>query len=265
MVNRKAGFTLIELAIVLAVSAILASAVVPFYIKQAQIRAGEKTALEVAVIQEAARAYYIDNDSWPTDINTLKSGGYLNNTWVTNNPWNNSYLISSTPLTFTVSTDVPAEWASLVARDLPSTTISSGTVNSSIPIPGAASSSDPLPSGSIILWEGPSCPDGFSRVSELDGKFLVGGSSYVVNAGGSNTHDHAGWTGYHTLTIAEIPPHTHSEQGHFNYGCRGGDDNVGAMRTRRTGPTGGGQPHRHSIAPADNRPEFATVLLCRKD
>ncbi len=124
-----------------------------------------------------------------------------------------------------------------------------------------------MPAGAIILWSGASCPAGYTRLSAMDGKFLVSGSAFNPAAGGSNTHDHGGATGSHTLTTAEIPPHTHGLRGHNSGGGSGPNwfPNLGDPVYTTTESGGGGAGHTHTIGPADSRPEFATVLLCQKD
>ncbi|MFC1631258.1 hypothetical protein ACFL2I_01775 [Candidatus Omnitrophota bacterium] len=125
-----------------------------------------------------------------------------------------------------------------------------------------------VPQGAIILWRGSEgCPDGYSRVTALDNKFLVGGSSYNSAAGGSNTHSHAAGS-------YKGPSHTHSVNGNTDWAAQDeyglGDDFVqGATHHTHTisitsGANGTGSVTGTS-AEADNRPEFATVILCEKD
>ena len=111
--SNKKGFSLIELCIALGVLVILTSSITPVFIKRIQVKAGEKTALEMSVIQQAALAYYVANNAWPANIPALQNAGYLNPAWVANNPWQNVYTISSTSSAFTVSTVVPREWQTL--------------------------------------------------------------------------------------------------------------------------------------------------------
>jgi hypothetical protein len=66
------------------------------------------------------------------------------------------------------------------------------------------------------------------------------------------------------LTIAEIPAHTHSYTNTLKSGISGGQGES-QSGIDSTGSTGGGGGHSHTISSADNRPEFATVLLCEKD
>jgi len=55
------------------------------------------------------------------------------------------------------------------------------------------------PSGIIAVFD-TDCPKGWTRVNALDGKFLVGNSSYSAAAGGSDSV---------TLTVDNLPSHTH--------------------------------------------------------
>ena len=129
-----------------------------------------------------------------------------------------------------------------------------------------------VPSGAIILWRGASCPEGYSRVTEMDGKFLVSSSSYNPVAGGSNTHTHGAGS-------YQGPNHTHTvARGAFglnvNYAAAGA---VAIQENSDAGAPLGGAAHDASTTSsgagaitgtsgtADSRPEFATVILCEKD
>lgn len=244
------GFSLIELCIVMTILAILAGSITPVFIKRVQIKAGEKTALEISSIEQAALAYYVVNNVWPSNIQALQSSGYINPSWAANNPWQNPYSISSTQNSFTVSTTVPSEWTSLVARDLPTSSTSANSVTSTVPCPGSLS----LPKNSIIMWSGTiaSIPvgwqlcDGTNGTPDLRDKFIVGArqdDAGVAKTTVSGSLTLTGGEAYHKLTIAEMPSHTHSCSGHFNYGAQARDDNVGAQTMTQTGATGGDQPH----------------------
>jgi hypothetical protein len=136
----------------------------------------------------------------------------------------------------------------------------------------AASTSDVdnrlVPVGAIILWDGAICPTGWTRVSALDGKFLVGDTSYNAAAGGSNTITPTG-------TNAAEAAHTHvvsrdgwGEGGATPFSGRllttdpEGNNQVAA--NDRT--SGAGTSHNHAFTgdSFDNRPAYATVLLCKK-
>ena len=72
-INNKKGFSLIELCIALGVLVILTSSITPVFIKRIQVKAGEKTALEMSVIEQAALSYYATNNAWPASIQALQS------------------------------------------------------------------------------------------------------------------------------------------------------------------------------------------------
>ncbi len=126
-----------------------------------------------------------------------------------------------------------------------------------------------MPSGAIILWTGSACPASYTRLSALDGKFLVGGATYQAAAGGSNTHTHSAGT-YASQN------HTHSVpySGWTSNGS-GADMSLLAMgkggeayarpTTNNVSGSGGALPITGTSGTADSRPEFATVLLCQKD
>ena len=254
-INNKKGFSLIELCIALGILVILTSSITPVFIKRIQVKAGEKTALEMSVIQQAASAYFVVNNAWPANLTALQNAGYLNPSWVTNNPWQNAYAISSNSSAFTVSTTVPQEWTNLVARDLPTSSISGATVGSTVPAPGSAQN-ESLPIGSIIIWSGTvaSIPtgwqlcDGTNGTPDLRDRFVVGarqdsGGVSMTNVSGSLTK--IGGEAKHTLTIAEMPAHSHSYNepifpsrydGHSSPLCTG-------TQVSNSSNVGGSQPH----------------------
>jgi len=202
-INNKGGFSLIELCIALGVLVILTSSITPVFIKRIQIKAGEKTALEMSTIEQAALSYYATNNAWPASIQALQSSGYLNPSWSASNPWQNAYTVSSNTSAFTVSTTVPQEWTILVARDLPTSSVSGVVVGSSVPAPGIAPD-DSLPVGSIIMWSGTlnlipedwQLCDGTNGTPDLRGRFVMGVSSgeNPGATGGATTHTHTGST-----------------------------------------------------------------------
>ena len=136
-----------------------------------------------------------------------------------------------------------------------------------------------VPSGAVILWTGTSCPTGYTRLAVLDGKFLAGGTSYNASAGGTNTVTPSG-------TISAVGDHTHTVpidgyasggdpsygggssnwvDNRMSVGGSANEHNLGtAISTPQSGVAGA---HAHSFSGTafDNRPEFATLLLCQKN
>jgi hypothetical protein len=125
-----------------------------------------------------------------------------------------------------------------------------------------------VPSGAVILWDGASCPAGYARLTAYDDRFLVAASA-AGTIGGSNSHDHGGRTADHILTVAQIPAHAHTgvqipvSGGGNRYG--NGEWHYGNDLATSTDAIGGGQGHSHIISSADSRPEFATILLCKRN
>jgi hypothetical protein len=128
-----------------------------------------------------------------------------------------------------------------------------------------------VPTGAVILWDGASCPTGYTRLSAYDNRFLRA-SATAGQPGGADTHDHGASTGSHALAIAEMPSHMHGQVGspsgggNWNRSVVGQDWNGGGITSsHQTAAAGGGQGHSHTIASADSRPAFMTILLCKKD
>ena len=235
--NNKA-FTLLEMTIVLAIICALTTVVGVRVVESVRILAAEKTAREMKVIQDAAKAYYVDNKAWPASIAVLKTGGYLASAWTTNNPFGNAYNISTSGSSFQVSTNLQTNYHGVITANLPSVTTSGDTATSTIPIPGSESSSSTIPSGAILIFNGAACPSGYTRVSSLDNYFIMGGTSFG-STGGSTTHNHGGTTGGESGMISD------------NFSMRD--------ITRWTGN------HTHSISSANHLPTYTTVLFCQKD
>jgi microcystin-dependent protein len=131
-----------------------------------------------------------------------------------------------------------------------------------------------IPTGVILMWSGSiaSIPSGWALCNGANGtpdlreKFVRGASNSITpgNTGGSisatpniltsGLHSHGTITGNTTLTINQIPSHTHTlpadsqPTGGYSQslvGSRNEDENLSSEFL--TGATGGGLPHNHSI------------------
>jgi prepilin-type N-terminal cleavage/methylation domain-containing protein len=242
----KKGFTLIELSLVVVLAAILAGAVIPNFVRSLHIEASRKTALEISQIAEASRVYYVQENSWPNDLQVLKTSGFLDSDWEGKNPFGNFYILELNGSNLQVSTSVVQTMTQVVAGLLPMSTVDGLVVKMSVTPPGVALASVPV--GAMIPWPSVAIPDGWlvcdgAAVSRVDraSLFAVIGTTYgagngtttfnlpdlrgrtvvgLDNMGGVAAHVITGaWAGNmggtfgeekHVLTVGEMPAHTHS-------------------------------------------------------
>jgi prepilin-type N-terminal cleavage/methylation domain-containing protein len=195
LTNSKA-FSLLEVTVVIIILTILASAAIPVLSRSYIERAGNKTALDMSTIQEAARAFYINNNKWPdnsvypTPIAALQAGNYLPSSWNGINPFGvnaatpsiYNYNASSTGSTFTVNTFVPITAEPIIQNLLPTNWVSGNNIFSSIAVPGVISV---MPTGSIMPWASNNLPAGFLwcngqkvSITSYPGLYAVIGTTY---------------------------------------------------------------------------------------
>ncbi|MBF0483307.1 MAG: prepilin-type N-terminal cleavage/methylation domain-containing protein [Candidatus Omnitrophica bacterium] len=142
------GYSLVEICVVIVIMAIALSAVIPNLLKDIYSRYGEAVAMDMGVIEGAARAYYIDKNIWPADINALKSEGYLSQTWSGKSPMKMDYLLLSTISTLSVETDVKKPQVSLyAAKKLPMAEVNGSMLKSTISVPGGVGQMNSYDSG----------------------------------------------------------------------------------------------------------------------
>eukprot|EP00775_Hariotina_reticulata_P007740 gene7740-7939_t len=148
-----------------------------------------------------------------------------------------------------------------------------------------ATQANALARGSIIMWSGSNPPagwllcDGTNGTPDLRNRFVVGaGGKYPTNSVGgqevsptetdfAGVHAHGGATGPFTLTVAHIPPHTHTvqmwggEQSRpvYEHPAHTMYDTPANMVT--TGATGGGQAHDHGIGGDGAHKHYAWVTV----
>lgn len=129
-----------------------------------------------------------------------------------------------------------------------------------------------VPKGAIMIFLGTSCPDETWEVAgELNGKFIVGSSGgYDGITHGKNTHNHTASTGAagahnHTNINGQLYTDAMTSQT-VNVAGPGGYAVAQSHQHTIKGYTDNVIDHQHSVTveDADNRPEFVTVLFCRK-
>jgi hypothetical protein len=107
-----------------------------------------------------------------------------------------------------------------------------------------------VPAGVITMWSGSIATipagwflcDGSNSTPDLRDKFVygAGASKNPGDTGGSTS------TGAHTLTIAEMPSHTHTQGRSSGGPAADGDNQKLVGSTVNTGATGGGGSHSHT-------------------
>ena len=131
-----------------------------------------------------------------------------------------------------------------------------------------------FPSGTQMVFYQDTAPTGWTIQDTLDDKLLMvtKGSAAGGRTGGTSS---GSWTitggsvtvAGHTLTIAEIPSHTHTYYGYVG-GTGGEYKGTGNGATRNTGATGGGHAHSHGATFSHNgswRPAAYNVIIAKKD
>ena len=108
---NEAGFTLIELMVVLIILGILAGLVMPRIVGKPEEARRMKARVQVNSVEQALKLFYIDNGFYPTTEQGLlalveepeieprprnwKEGGYLEKGKVPSDPWGNPYVYLS--------------------------------------------------------------------------------------------------------------------------------------------------------------------------
>lgn len=279
----KNGFSLVELAIVMGIVALLTTAVLPVMVRAVEIRAGEKTIAEVGVIQAAGRKYHRDHHEWPTDLKQMQIDGYLSPLWSLLNPWGHPYQVMFDEKKMSVSVQVPLNLVPMINSRLLQASFAGDVVSS---VTGA-NDQDEIASGVIVAWSGSiaSIPlgwvlcDGQNGTPDLRDKFIVGSrqdeggvsktnlQGKLEKSGGSISHDHGSETGPHALTIAEMPAHHHAYNETPWLGSRYDGHSSPVMTgqiSSLTSDTGGNQAHTHPIVPAIHAPPFYALAFIMK-
>ncbi|MDY7223380.1 competence type IV pilus major pilin ComGC [Halalkalibacterium halodurans] len=78
--HRQAGFTLVEMMIVLMIISILLLVALPSMTKNNEVAGDKGCEATVKLLQTQVHAYEIDHDRLPTNLDALKREGYVEHT-----------------------------------------------------------------------------------------------------------------------------------------------------------------------------------------
>ncbi len=109
--NRQAGFTLIELMVVIIILGVLAGLIIPRIMGRPDEARQAKAKIQMEALESALKLYKLDNGSYPTTeqgLNALveaptignvpknwRQGGYLEKGKVPKDPWGNDFIYVS--------------------------------------------------------------------------------------------------------------------------------------------------------------------------
>lgn len=109
--RKQAGFTLIELMVVVIIIAILAGLIIPRFMGETDKAKQAKAKMQIESLESALKMYKLDNGSYPTTEQGLKAlvetpsvgnlpknwrqGGYLEKGKVPKDPWDHEYVYVS--------------------------------------------------------------------------------------------------------------------------------------------------------------------------
>lgn len=140
----RCGFSLLEVAVALAVLGIIAGAITPLIIQRARDEAARQSAREMLALLDAAKNFYVSQPinalRWPEDLAELQADGFVPGDFSGITRFGTAYGTSSNPATFSVRAIFPTAIAPGIARALPfsaMTAAEGGTeVAASVPAPG---------------------------------------------------------------------------------------------------------------------------------
>jgi len=109
--SRQAGFTLIELMVVIVILGLLAGIILPRFMGESDKAKQQTARTQMAVLETALKMYKLDNGVYPTTEQGLKAlvepptagnlpknwrkGGYLEKSSVPKDPWKNDFIYVS--------------------------------------------------------------------------------------------------------------------------------------------------------------------------
>jgi general secretion pathway protein G len=111
LIRNSAGFTLIELMVVIIILGLLAAIVMPRVVGETDKARYEQAKVQMRILEDALKRYKLDNGLYPTTEQGLEAlvrkpatglvprnwqeGGYLDKTQIPTDPWANPYIYIS--------------------------------------------------------------------------------------------------------------------------------------------------------------------------
>lgn len=198
------GFTLVELAIVLAISAMIAIAAVPNYMARLNQTRADTTIQDTQAIIDAARAYRSEKGAWPgsaTCSNAIAALGATSPPMLVGvsatNRYNYPVTTSCTQYTFSVDQNTVMDWDGVVVNGLPgSQIVNAGTyqIRTTVGAPGTEAALD----GKLSR-----IATGNAELNRMRTNLLMGGNSIdEVNAVNAQTLNAAGTVNTQTLNAS---------------------------------------------------------------
>ncbi len=105
--TRAAGFTLVELMVVIVIIGLLATIVTQRYMNNLERAKHETARAQIATLKSTLQLFYLDHGFFPASLDALITnpgdsridkyppGGYLDTTEIPSDPWNNAYLYTA--------------------------------------------------------------------------------------------------------------------------------------------------------------------------
>ncbi len=102
--QKQAGFTLIEILVVVIIIGILAAIAIPTYLEYVKRGYASDAIVTIQAVLNAAEVYQQETGDWPQDVETLENEGYLDIKLATKKKW--QFNLSVTDISATSLADM---------------------------------------------------------------------------------------------------------------------------------------------------------------